>query len=293
MVKFIINNIDIDIIKNNCEFAMNNCFIKGLILEEDYKKAMKFKDTFYIEIQSMAIIKGRRFSSRGSQHRQTSHSTNSKPNCNLNNLRSTWHEKLNYSSWFKLNKDQYLTYDELCNSGEEFSNYFRNTYNYDNPIDFYGQFNFFFKICNDDILINNKLYASVIMRKTMDLSDFKLNYMLNVIHSEGIQHMRVIQMNEKEALKGFVHNLIFLSENVVHSSPILVLPIVANETWSTIKAIKPESNDTSKIFSDGSYDNFYETDKNTATDLFMIDMERYRMTSTVTNPEGWGFLKKT
>jgi hypothetical protein len=284
----------IDSLKNNCEFAMNNFFMKGLILEEDYKEAMKFKeDNFNLEIQSMAMIKGRRFSSRGCQFRQTSHSTNSKPNFNVHNLKSSWHEKFHYSSWFKLNKDQYLTYEELCNSGEEFRNYFINTYEYATPIDFYGQFNFFFKIHNEDILINNKLYASVIVRKTMDLSDKKTNYMLNTSHSDGIQHMRVIQMNEKEALKCFVHNMIFISESLVHSSPILVLPIVANETWSTIKAIKPDSNDTSKIFSDSTYEQFYETNKYTATDLFMIDMERYRMTSTVTNPEGWGFVNKS
>ena len=182
---FKINNTTSDIvnIKNNCEFAMSNCFMKGLILEEDYKEALSFieEDKLNLEIQTKAVIKGRRFSSRGFEYRQTDHSTNSRPNFNVTSLSSTWHERLDYSSWFKLNKDQYITYEELCNSGEEFSNYFINTYKYDTPIDFYGQFNFFFKIYTEDILINNKLYASVIVRKTMDLSDKKTNYMLKIL----------------------------------------------------------------------------------------------------------------
>jgi hypothetical protein len=125
----------------------------------------------------------------------------------------------------------------------------------------------------------------------MDFTNQSLNYMLRTTNAEGIRNLSIIQMNDERAKKSFVHNMIFISEKLVHSSPILILPIYANDSWSIIRGIKHDfKRGADKVFEDKSYEGFYETDKSKATDLIMIDMERNRMTSNVTNPEGWGFL---
>jgi hypothetical protein len=276
--------------KDHDKFSFNDMFLNGLIFESDYEELLKFCDgQIVIEIQTMAIINGRRFSSRGCEYRQTEYSSIAKPTVNAINLKDNWSESKSLSSWFKFNKDLFITYKELLHKGEEFASHF--SYDYMKPIDLYGQFNFFFKLDNNDTLINSKLYASVIMRKTMDLNNSQVNYMIKTIHSNGIQHIPVIQMKNEIANKCCIHNMIFVSENLVHSSPILVLPIyVDNDTWSEIKAIKPEGKDTGKIFTDDAYKTFYERDISKTTHLIMIDLERNRMTSAVTNPEGWGFM---
>jgi hypothetical protein len=270
-------------------FSMiENFFKKGLIFKMDKIEVLNFLKGFTVEINTNAVINGRRFSSRGKEYRQLESSSISSPNFNVLQLKQNWYLTKHYSSWFKFNKNLFKTYKELLHTGEEFRSNF--SYDYKMPMDLYGQFNFFFCVNNVDSLINNKLYASVIMRKTMDFTNQSLNYMLRTTNTEGIRNLSIIQMNDERAKKSFVHNMIFISEKLVHSSPILILPIYANKTWSIIRGIKHDTKGANKIFEDKSYEEFYETDKSKATDLIMIDMERNRMTSNVTNPEGWGFL---
>jgi hypothetical protein len=283
--EFICSNDDLKI-KNFC--WIENVFKRGLIFEKDKIEVLNFLKGFTVEINTNAIINGRRFSSRGKEYRQLEPSSNNSPNFNLLQLKGNWFETKNYSSWFKFNKNLFKTYKELLHTGEEFRSHF--TYDYKMPLDLYGQFNFFFTINNMDSLINNKLYSSVTMRKTIDFTNQRLNYMLRTNNTEGIRNLSIIQMKDEPAKKSFVHNMIFISEKLVHSSPVLILPIFANETWSIIKGIKPDFKGSNKVFEDKSYEGYYETDKSKATDLIMIDMERNRLTSNVTNPEGWGFL---
>jgi hypothetical protein len=256
---------------------VNINFNSGEIRFEDYISVFTFLNENSIEINNNGVIKGVSFSSQGEIFRQQENSRNSNPSSNYKNLKSSWHNKASYSSWFKFNKDLYESYKELYRS-EEFGNYFING---EFHCDIYGQFNFFFELNNyrDSLIASNK-YTSVTVRRT-------INYNNNFYQDNrnGLHHLPVIEMEIEEAKRNYIHNLIFASDKLIHSSPVFILPIHTEYAFGGIKAIKPKkvNKDENETFWDiKTYKQYYVTDLDYATHLIMIDIERNRMNSNVT-----------
>lgn len=263
-------------------------FNKGEIKIEDYATVYSFLNNNTIEINNNALIKGTLFSSQGETYRQQIHSTLSSPSSNCENLKLSWYSKASYSSWFKFNKDLYETYKELYLS-EEFGNYFINGHFY---CDIYGQFNFFFELNKyEDSLIASNKYASVTVRKTIDY-----NQEFYEDKRDGLHHLPVIELDKAKTKRNYIHNLIFVSEKLIHSSPVFILPIqVANHTFTMLKAIKPKivkKEENESFWNVNNYKNYYSKDLNAATHLFMIDIERNRMNSDVTYVESDDYYNK-
>jgi len=82
--------------------------------------------------------------------------------------------------------------------------------------------------------------------------------------------------------------MIFVSDKLIHSSPILILPIEANYTFNIIKAIKPslvKKDENVKFWNLDRFKKHYVKELDKATHLIMIDFERNRMNSFVTYTE--------
>jgi hypothetical protein len=252
-------------------------FQNGEILNDDYKAVNRFLKKQTIDIYKLANIKGIRFSAQGIEYRQDKLSTQTNPSVNLSNLKENWNNKLSYSSWFKVNKELYVTYKELFKSEEMKSCFIYGDFD----CDVYGQFNFFFRLTNsDDSLISDKLYASANIRRTINHNDSKFQD-----KTEGLHHLSIIELGSKQC---YNHNMIFVSDKLIHSSPILILPIEANYTFNIIKAIKPslvKKDENVKFWNLDRFKKHYVKELDKATHLIMIDFERNRMNSFVTYTE--------
>jgi hypothetical protein len=274
------------IVHNNQIMAEN--ISSGKIFIEDVEKIKSMWKIKVKNVSNRAAIKGRKFLARNNVASGTDMSQKHYIHDNsFNNIEyakfliNTWHEKNDMSSWFRLVTELTKTYKELYEDNAKIFTY--GPY----PSKLYGQFNYFFQLDleYDDSIFENDFYASVIIRKC-EISDPAKNIKLKAKCCQGLHRFSIINIRPEEEVKNRFKNFIFISLEMVHSTPVLILPVV-NCFQDNIIPVKNNDGKKSYFWSDTKIikTDSYETDESKATHLIMIDLEPYRLYSKITYEE--------